>query len=116
MERAVDLRLAKTIREAVKEYNRYRSPESTARLIEMNEDIVAIEFEGSYCETCGLNDWIIDFKYVLEDHGVQVEIIEIKGGEEDIWNTSGWRIGVFKVKAFPQVAQDGRASQLKLSS
>ncbi|MCE4606556.1 MAG: hypothetical protein F7B59_04395 [Desulfurococcales archaeon] len=116
MENGADLGLVQTIREAVKEYNKYRSPESTAIVLEMKEDTLTIEFEGSYCETCGLNDWILDFKYVLEEHGVQAEVIGIKGDEDDIWNISERRIGVFRIKIPPQVTQGGKASQLKPSS
>ena len=94
----VSLSLARLVHRAVGMYNRYRSPESTAKLVSIEGDVVTVRFEGSYCETCGLNDWVVDFKYVLEDLGVEAEVLEIRGGEEDLWNTSGWRVGVFRLR------------------
>jgi hypothetical protein len=109
--RVVSPHLARLVNEAIKIYNKYRSPESTAKLIEIKDNIVTIRFEGSYCETCGLNDWVVDFKYVLEDLGASSEILEIKGGEGDLWNTEGWRIGVFKITEIPPASRGGKASR-----
>lgn len=54
------------VRRAVEEYNRYRSPEAVARLVKVDDDGVLIEFSGTFCETCGVYDWLEDFAYELE--------------------------------------------------
>ena len=58
--------LEEIIRRAVEEYNRYRSPEAVARVLEFKEGSVLIEFSGTFCETCGVYDWLEDFIYELE--------------------------------------------------
>lgn len=63
--------------DAIKNYNRYRSPEATAEIIGYKDNVLTVRFTGSFCFTCGVNDWIEDLKYVLEDHGVEAEISEI---------------------------------------
>ncbi len=76
-------------------YNKYRAPEAISKIIEINGDYIKILFEGHFCKTCAVNDWIEDFKYILEDMGVEAEltnIIEPYDVEEN------WRIGVFKLK------------------
>lgn len=76
-------------------YNRYRSPEAVSRIIEISEDHIKILFKGHFCKTCGVNDWIEDFKYVLEDMGVETELINII---EPCNAEENWRIGVFRFK------------------
>ncbi len=63
--------------DAIKNYNKYRSPEATAEIISYKDDVLTVRFTGSFCFTCGVNDWIEDLKYVLEDYGVEAEITEI---------------------------------------
>ncbi|MFW6117193.1 MAG: hypothetical protein ACOC6G_01235 [Thermoproteota archaeon] len=41
---------------AVKEYNRYRSPEAEASLVEIDDNEVMVDFEGSFCRTCETYD------------------------------------------------------------
>ena len=64
-------------REAVREYNRYRAPEAVARIVTRRGDVFYVSFDGTYCETCGLYDWIDDLKYVLEEKGVRAEIVKL---------------------------------------
>ncbi len=68
----------KKIRKALEEYNRYRGVEAEAKLISIDKDVVTLEFRGSFCETCGYYDWIEDIIYILEEHSLKSEIIEIK--------------------------------------
>jgi len=85
------------IREAIQAYNRYRAPEARAEVIDIDEDgNVRVRFEGHFCVTCGVNDYIEDLKYFLEDVGVRAdlqEIVEPNNPEEF------WRIGVFKIRS-----------------
>ena len=47
-------------------YNRYRSPETKATLVSIKNDSFILEFEGSFCKTCGVRDYFEDFIYELE--------------------------------------------------
>lgn len=80
------------ISEAIDEYNRYRSPEAIAEIIDYKDNELIVRFTGSFCFTCGINDWIEDLKYVLEDHGVEAEITEI------IEESETSRVAKFRVK------------------
>ncbi len=87
-------KLREKIEKSIQLYNKYRSPEATAQLIELSDKEIKIKLSGTYCETCGLYDWIEDLKYVLEDNGIRTEIdkiIELKGYYGD-------RVIVFKMK------------------
>ncbi len=68
----------KKLRKAIEEYNRYRGAEARAEIIEEGGDEVRIRFTGPFCTTCGYYDWIEDLIYLLEDHGVEAEIKEIR--------------------------------------
>ena len=48
-------------------YNRYRSPEATAKLVGMEKDGFIMEFEGPFCQSCGVNDYFEDFICELEN-------------------------------------------------
>lgn len=48
-------------------YNRYRSPEATAKLVEIGKDGFIIDFEGTFCLSCSVNDYFEDFICELED-------------------------------------------------
>lgn len=76
-------------------YNKYRSPEATCRVIEFNEDMVKVWFGGHFCRSCGVNDWLEDFIYVLKDLGADADLIDIIEPSEP---EADWVIGVFKFK------------------
>jgi len=63
---------------AIEVYNRYRSPEATAKLVEVEKDGFIIEFKGPFCQSCGVNDYFEDFIHELEDisRAFRVEIKE----------------------------------------
>lgn len=69
--------LKKIIEKAVREYNKYRSPEATASIVLVDEKSIKIEFTGSYCVTCGFYDYFDDFRYTLEDLGIKSRMDEI---------------------------------------
>jgi len=75
-------RLLKIIKKVIKEYNKYRSPEVTARLIDIEDNFFKVEFGGSFCYTCGFYDYFDDFKILLEDNGLKTNITEIKKFDE----------------------------------
>ncbi len=74
--------LRKKIEDVIKEYNKYRSPEATARLISIDEKSLKIEFTGSFCRTCGFYDYFDDFRVFLEEVGLKTKIREIKEIDE----------------------------------
>jgi len=66
-----------TINRAINYYNKYRVPEVKADLIELDENSLKVSFEGSYCLTCGFHDYFDDFKIILEDLGLNTEIMDM---------------------------------------
>lgn len=70
----------RAIEEGIERYNRTHSPEANAKLIKFmeNKKEFEVEFTGSFCETCGIRDWLEDLKYILEDLGLNTELIEMK--------------------------------------
>ncbi len=82
------------VEQAINLYNRFRAPEAVAKLVDIHGDRITVKFEGNFCKTCGINDWVEDMKYVLEDLGVDAELVEIREPElpED------YRVGVFRIK------------------
>lgn len=54
MKKLLGPELSKLTLRTVEVYNRYRSPEATAKLLKLEKDGFAIEFEGSFCQSCGV--------------------------------------------------------------
>ena len=94
----LDLDELKAVRRAVRRYNRYRAPEAVARIVTRRGDVVYVKFDGSYCETCGLYDWIEDLKYVMEQEGLGAEIVGLKEPEGPEGSV---RIAAFRVVRRP---------------
>ena len=59
--------IREAVEKAVENYNRYRSPEAAARILEVRGDSVLVEFSGSFCYTCGVYDWLEDLIYELRE-------------------------------------------------
>ena len=80
MKRVMNSELVDLILRAVEVYNLYRRPEATAKLLKFEEDVFTIEFEGSFCQSCGVQDYFEDFIYELGrlSGGVEVEIGNIE--------------------------------------
>lgn len=59
-------------------FNRYRSPEATAKLVGVEKAGFIIEFEGPFCTSCGVRDYFEDFIYELENvsRSLRVEVKE----------------------------------------
>lgn len=59
-------------------YNRYRAPEAIAKVVTIRDNEIVVEFHGTFCETCGLYDWIEDMKYILKDLlKTNIDLIEV---------------------------------------
>jgi len=72
--------LSKHLSRTIDVYNRYRSPEVTAKLVKQERDGFTIEFRGALCQSCGAQDYFEDFIYDFEEVNgcVGVEIGKIK--------------------------------------
>lgn len=88
-------RLREEILKAIETYNRYRSPEAYAKLIASKNEEVIVKFEGIFCQTCGVRDWIEDLVYIFMDYGLNAELIAYI---EPVNNRDNYRIGIFKIK------------------
>ena len=53
--------LEELIRKTRMIYNRYRSPEAVAKVVNVATDRVTITFSGSFCYSCGVMDYLEDF-------------------------------------------------------
>jgi superoxide reductase len=76
---------------AIRTYNRYRSPEVTAELqdIQDNGEKFVVSFRGTFCRTCGFYDYFEDLVYeILDETEIQTRILKVK--EE--WDTEGFTV------------------------
>ncbi len=80
MKNSISLDFSKFVLRTIETYNRYRSPIATAKLLKLGNDGFTIIFEGSFCQSCGVQDYFEDFIYELGDlcSIVEVEIDEIE--------------------------------------
>jgi predicted Zn-ribbon and HTH transcriptional regulator len=79
------------IENAVRTYNRFRSPEVTTEIagIEKDNREFTLLFKGSFCRTCGFHDYFEDFVYELLDEAkIKTKILSV--GEE--WETETFRV------------------------
>jgi hypothetical protein len=67
--------LEELLRKAIALYNRYRSPEATAKLVSVTPDIVTVVFSGSFCYSCGVLDYIEDF---IHEFKILTDKMELK--------------------------------------
>jgi hypothetical protein len=67
--------LKELVRKAVILYNRYRSPEAVAKLVQVSPQTVTITFSGSFCYSCGVLDYIEDF---IHDFKILTGKVELK--------------------------------------
>jgi hypothetical protein len=66
----------------IAEYNRYRSPEATAKLVAVSSEMVTVAFSGSFCCSCGVEAYFEDFIYELKrlKDKAELEIGEVRQG------------------------------------
>ncbi|MDW8033633.1 MAG: hypothetical protein RMI79_01580 [Nitrososphaerota archaeon] len=85
--------LREAILKAIEEYNKYRSPEAKASLVSINGVDFTIDFEGTFCQTCGVYDYLEDLIYELQSFiDVDIEISSFKEYE------SGKIRAIYKLK------------------
>ncbi len=74
-------RLADFVKKAIKEFNKYRSPEAVAELVDTRPDGFTVKFSGSFCMTCGFYDYFDDLAVILEGLGVKSKVESVKENE-----------------------------------
>jgi len=72
------LELEDLVRKAVALYNRYRSPEAIAKVVNVSPENVTIAFSGSFCYSCGVLDYIEDF---IHEFKILTDKAELKIGK-----------------------------------
>ncbi len=82
------------VEKAIKLYNKHRAPEAVAELLSITGNKVIIRFTGSFCRTCGVDNWVEDMVYVMEDVGLRAILEEYV---EPVDPGCEHRIGVFRV-------------------
>ena len=76
--------LIKIVEVTIKEYNKYRYPESIAKLVSFEKKTIKIEFSGPFCYTCGFYDYFDDFIIFLEKKGIHVGLVKIKETNDSV--------------------------------
>jgi len=61
-------------------YNRYRSPETNAKLVSVKKDGFIIDFEGPFCTSFNVREYFEDFIYELENINkeLMLEVVQTK--------------------------------------
>ncbi len=68
---------------ALYEFNRIRTREVEAKVVEHIDDGFKVFFSGSFCHTCGYYDYFEDLLYLLlDDYGVETEITKVSQEED----------------------------------
>jgi predicted Zn-ribbon and HTH transcriptional regulator len=67
--------------EAIRDFNKYRSPEATAKLLKFDKKEFVVDFSGTFCRTCGFYDYFDDLKIFLEEKGVKSKVSKIEEKE-----------------------------------
>jgi hypothetical protein len=71
------------VEKVLAEFNRLHGSEANARILSIEGDEVIIEFEGSFCATCGLYDYFDDIKWEAMEFGLELEPVEVLEAVED---------------------------------
>ena len=66
----------------IDKYNKYHSQEAVAKFVKLNKASTIIEFSGPFCRSCGVSDWLDDFKIDLEKKGIKSRLSNMK--EKDV--------------------------------
>ncbi|WP_010478454.1 hypothetical protein [Thermococcus zilligii] len=71
------------LEKAIKEFNKLHGREAEVKVREVKGEEVILEFEGSFCATCGLYDYFDDIKWEAMEFGLNIEPVEVLTAEED---------------------------------
>jgi hypothetical protein len=72
--------LKEIVLRAIKVYNRFRSPEATAKLVGVKNNGFVIDFQGSFCRSRGVREYFEELIYELKgiNEKISVELQETK--------------------------------------
>ena len=65
------------VRKAIMLYNRYRSPEAVAKVVNVTHEVVTLSITGSFCYSCGVLDYVEDF---VHEFKMLTDTVELKVG------------------------------------
>lgn len=72
-----------TLDVALHEFNRIRTREVEAKVVEHFDGGFKVFFSGSFCHTCGYYDYFEDLLYLLlDDFGIETEITDVSQEDE----------------------------------
>lgn len=66
------------VKNVIQEYNDFRSPLVTAKLIKFDNESIKIQFEGTFTFFCCMDEYFLDFAFELKPKGVKAEITAIE--------------------------------------
>lgn len=67
----------RTLAEAVRTYNVYRSPMATAELVDASDGRFTVRFQGPFCRMCCDYDYFEDLIYELDALSVDIGAVDI---------------------------------------
>jgi hypothetical protein len=73
--------LKRKVKEAIRVFNKYRSPEANAKLIKFDNKKIVVDFTGTFCRTCGFYDYFDDLRIFLEEKGIKSKVSKIEEKE-----------------------------------
>ena len=76
------MKLNELVKKAEGLFNKYRAPEAVAKVIDVREGEIVVEFKGTFCKTCGFYDYFDDFSLFLEEVGVKNKVSEVEEVED----------------------------------
>ncbi|MDW7989561.1 MAG: N-acetyltransferase [Archaeoglobaceae archaeon] len=88
-EREVEFTKKMYFKEAVDKFNKYRSPEAKAEIVEISDENAVVKISGPFCVSCGVFDYfedlaadanakIVDYSEIEEGFIVRYELKEVK--------------------------------------
>lgn len=76
------------LEKSVKEYNKYHGAEARVKILGQvmkAKGHLLVQFEGSFCFGCGLDEYYMDFQLLLEEiTGLKFKVNSVKQGAEGI--------------------------------
>ncbi len=73
--------LKKKVKEAIRDFNKYRSPEANAKLLKFDKKEIIVDFSGTFCRTCGFYDYFDDLRIFLEEKGIKSKVSMVEEKE-----------------------------------
>ena len=77
----LNINLEELILTACENFNKYRNPEATAELVKIDKRSFIIDFNGSFCLSCGVRDYFEDLIFEIKDVNNKLRV-EIKSSNQ----------------------------------